>query len=159
MLFWRLCLTIVSIKVVFFLRIGVNPNFVDQVCRPTNSLEFRCILVACWTPNSRQLRLSMERHMRVSIKAPSWGSVNLTQYTHDPPKLGCYSWEGRGGSWVTMQGLYQKLLRRQQGLHSIDCKPRLFTHQSTLALQKTSLTKHVYSSNLTIISIAPNYGI
>jgi len=36
-----------------------------------------------------QLRLSTEHLLWISIIAPSWGSVNLSQsFTHHPPKLG-----------------------------------------------------------------------
>jgi len=35
-----------------------------------------------------QLRLSMEHHVSISINAPGWGSVNLSQFTHHPATLG-----------------------------------------------------------------------
>jgi len=45
-----------------------------------------------------QLRLSMEHHVRVSINAPGWGLVNLSQLTQHPPKLSYSYQNGRGGS-------------------------------------------------------------
>ena len=48
-----------------------------------------------------QLRPSMGHHVRVSSIAPGWGSVNLSQCTHHPPKLGYSSRERRGGSLTT----------------------------------------------------------
>ena len=42
--------------------------------------------------------LSMEHHVWVSKNAPGWGSVNLSQITHHPSKLGYSSREGRGRS-------------------------------------------------------------
>lgn len=35
-----------------------------------------------------QVLLSMEHHVRVGIKAPGWGSVNLSQFVHYPLQLG-----------------------------------------------------------------------
>jgi len=50
-----------------------------------------------------QFWLSMEYNMRVSISAPGWGSVNLDQFMHHPPKPGYSSREGRGGSLTTVE--------------------------------------------------------
>ena len=45
----------------------------------------------------------MERHVRASIIAPGWGSVNLSQFTHHWPKFGYYYREGRGESLITVE--------------------------------------------------------
>jgi len=50
-----------------------------------------------------QLRLSTEHHTRVSIIAPGWGSVNLSQFTHHPLELGYSYREERGGSLTTTE--------------------------------------------------------
>jgi len=49
----------------------------------------------------------MEYHVRVRINAPGWGSVNPSQFTRHPLKLGYSSREGRGGSLTTMTLIIQ----------------------------------------------------
>jgi len=51
-----------------------------------------------WMLVLHQIWLNMEGHARVSIIASGWGSVNLSHYTHHPPKLGYSSREGRSVS-------------------------------------------------------------
>ena len=52
---------------------------------------------------SDQLRLSMEHHARVSIIVPGWGSINLSNFTHHPPRFGYSYWEGRARSLTTVE--------------------------------------------------------
>jgi len=51
----------------------------------------------------------MEHHVRVSINAPEWESVNPSQFTHYPPKLGYTSLEGSGGSLTTTELFWPSL--------------------------------------------------
>jgi len=50
-----------------------------------------------------QLRLGAEHHMRDSNIAPGWGSVNLSQFTHNPLDIGYSYREGKGGSLTTLE--------------------------------------------------------
>jgi len=46
---------------------------------------------------------ALKHQVRISIIAPDWGIVNLSQFTHHPPKLGYSSREGRGRSLTTVE--------------------------------------------------------
>jgi len=108
----------------------------------------------------RSTTLSTEHLVWVCIKAPGWGSVNQSQFTHHSSRFG-YSYRGRGGGSLTTMGWFltlstgwdphillwwpqlalatwnegpipEKTPRRQWGSNtrSIDCEPRLFTNRA-----------------------------
>jgi len=71
----------------------------------------------------------------MSIIAPGWGSVNLSRFTHHPPKFGYFYRGGRGGMILTLihwlgPPFFSAVIRtprRQWGSNpqSLDCRSKL----------------------------------